>query len=223
MEKVKKTKNKSKFILILVALIIIIGIAITATMGLNVSLKYQSSQKIEIYLAKEFEISDVRKIVNEIMPGADAIIQKVEVFEDTVAITAKEISDENKQNIITKINEKFATEIKAENIEISNIPAEKEIDIAKTYAIPIGIVTVAILIYMAIRYAKLGAIKVVLKTILVLIVTELMLLSVMAITRIPVCEFTMPAAMALYVLTLLVVTSTFENKLEEKTKLEENN
>ena len=41
------------------------------------------------------------------MPKTKTIIQKVEVFEDTVSITAKEISEEQKQNIITKVNEKY--------------------------------------------------------------------------------------------------------------------
>ena len=107
MDKIKNINNKTKLIFTLMILIIIIGIAITATIGLNFDLKYQSAQKIELYIKKDFEISDMQKIVNEVMPKTQTIIQKVEVYEDTVSITAKEIADEQKQEIITKINEKY--------------------------------------------------------------------------------------------------------------------
>ncbi|MEI3394135.1 MAG: hypothetical protein V8R82_00115 [Clostridia bacterium] len=40
------------------------------------------------------------------------MIQKVEVFEDSVSITAKDITDEQKQSIIDKVNEKYETELK---------------------------------------------------------------------------------------------------------------
>ena len=72
----KKITNKMKLIMILIVLIAMIGIAITATIGLNVDLKYQASQKIELYIEKEFEISDIKSIVNEVMPKTKTIIQK---------------------------------------------------------------------------------------------------------------------------------------------------
>ena len=215
MDKIKNINNKTKLIFTLMILIIIIGIAITATIGLNFDLKYQSAQKIE------FEISDMQKIVNEVMPKTQTIIQKVEVYEDTVSITAKEITDEQKQEIITKINEKYELDLSADNIEITSVQNLQGRDIVKKYIMPIIIATIIILIYMVIRYNKLGKMATILKTIAVLALVELMFLSVLAITRIPVCEFTMPTAVTLYVLTLIIITTTFEKQLEIK-KIEEN-
>ncbi len=209
-------KNKKKLIMILVVLIAVIGILITATVGLNVDLKYQASQKIELYIEKEFEISDIQSIVNEVMPNTKTIIQKVEVFEDTVSITAKEISEEQKQNIITKVNEKYGINIEQEKIEITNIANEKLRDVVKPYVLPLAVITGIVLVYLSIRYASLGVAKTLINTILVLAITGLMFLSVMAIVRIPICEYTMPAGMALYILTLLVITNAFEKQLQLK-------
>lgn len=209
-------KNKKKLIMILVVLIAVIGILITATVGLNVDLKYQASQKIELYIEKEFEISDIQSIVNEVMPNTKTIIQKVEVFEDTVSITAKEISEEQKQNIITKINEKYGINIEQEKIEITNIASERLRDVVKPYVLPLAVITGIVLVYLSIRYASLGVAKTLINTILVLAITGLMFLSVMAIVRIPICEYTMPAGMALYILTLLVITNAFEKQLQLK-------
>lgn len=209
-------KNKKKLIMILVVLIAIIGIAITATVGLNVDLKYQASQNIELYIEKEFEISDIKSIINEVMPNTKTIIKKVEVFEDTVSITAKEISEEQKQNIITKINEKYGINIEQEKIEITNIASEKLRDVVKPYILPLAIITGIILVYLSIRYASLGVVKTLINTILVLAITGVMFLSIMAIVRIPICEYTMPAGMALYILTLLVITNAFEKQLQLK-------
>ena len=73
---------------------------------------------------------------------------------------------------------------------------------------------IIILVYMAVRYRKLGVIKTVLQTIFVCILTQVVLLSIIAITRIPVGRLTMPISVAVYLLTLVGVTSNLENKLK---------
>ena len=120
MEKIKK--NKKTIIIALLILIVIAGVIVTLTVGLNFDLRYQDTKKIELYIGKTFEYNDIKNIVNEVMPGQDNIIQKVEVFEDSVSIIAKDITDEQKTNIINKVNEKYGTEISADSTEITKIP-----------------------------------------------------------------------------------------------------
>lgn len=209
-------KSKKRLFFILVALIIIIGIAIIVIKGLNFDLRYQSSQKIELYIGKDCEVSDIKNITDEVMPNTDVIIQKVESFNDTVDITASKISDEQKQNIISKVNEKYGTELKAENIDTLNIPNYKGRDIAKQYISSIIISIVIILAYITIRFYKLGIRKVLVNTILTLAIVEAMFVSILAITRIPVCEYTMPAAITIYILTILIITFNYEKQLKVK-------
>ena len=78
MKKMKKMTKKQKILIVIIALIIIAGIIITATVGLNFDLRYQESQKIELYLEQDFEISDIKAITDEVFPNEPVIIQKVE-------------------------------------------------------------------------------------------------------------------------------------------------
>lgn len=222
--KTKKEKNKlrkkTKIIFTIIAIIILIGIAITCTIGLNFDLRYRDSKRMELYLEQDFNISDIKQMTDEVMPDKKVIIQKVEVYEDTVSITAEDITDEEKQNLIDKVNEKYGTTLAAESTEIETIPNTRGRDIVKPYVVPFGIATLIILVYMAIRYRKLGVIKTLLKTIVIAIVAEMVLLSIMAITRIPIGLITIPLVITVYLLTLIGLTTYFEKELTNKNNKE---
>ena len=218
--KTKKEKNKlskkTKIIFTIIAIIILIGIAITCTIGLNFDLRYRDSKRMELYLEQEFNISDIKQMTDEVMPSKKVIIQKVEVYEDTVSITAEDITDEEKQSLIDKVNEKYGTTLAAESTEIETIPNTRGRDIVKPYVVPFGIATLIVLVYMAIRYRKLGVIKTLLKTIIITIIAEMVLLSIMAITRIPIGLITIPLVITVYLLTLIGLTTYFEKELTHK-------
>ena len=214
----KKLNNKTKILILLIVIIIVVGIAITLTKGLNFDLRYEDTKKVELYLQKEFEISDIKQITNEVMPDQPVLIQKVEVFEDTISIISKDITDEQKNNLVNKINEKYGTELTADSIQIESIPHTRGRDIIKPYILPFVIATVIILVYIAIRYYKLGVMKILLETIGILILAQALLLSIMAITRIPVGRVTIPLVIAIYILTLLGITSYFEKKNLDNSK-----
>lgn len=214
-EKMKLSK-KTKIIITIIAIIILIGIAITCTIGLNFDLRYRDSKRMELYLEQDFNISDIKQMTDEVMKDKKVIIQKVEVYEDTVSITAEDITDEEKQSLIDKVNEKYGTTLSAESTQIENIPNTRGRDIVKPYVVPFGIATLIILVYMAIRYRKLGVIKTLLKTVLILIVAQIVLLSIMAITRIPIGIVTIPLVITVYLLTLVGLTTYFEKQLTNK-------
>lgn len=161
----KEIGKNTKIIAILIALVILIGVIISLTVGLNFDLRYQEAKKIQLYLEKDFEIADIKQITDEVLPNQKVMLQKVEVFEDTVSILAKDITEEQKGNMITKVNEKYGLELKNEQVEITKIPHTRGRDIIKPYIIPFGIATIIILAYMMIRYYKLGIVKTVAKTI----------------------------------------------------------
>ena len=74
---------------------------------------------------------------------------------------------------------------------------------------------------MAIRYRKIGVLRTLLKTIATSVIAQAVLLSIIAITRIPVGRLTIPMIVTVYMLTLVGLTTNFEKKLEIK-KEEEN-
>ena len=124
---------------------------------------------------------------------------------------------------INKINEKYETEIEADSTEIVTIPHTRGRDIVKPYIIPFTIATIITLVYMAVRYKKLGIAKTVLKTVIVSIIAQALLLSVIAITRIPIGRLTIPMVIAVYLLTLIGMTTKFEKELGIKKEKENKN
>ena len=207
--------------IILMLLVIIAGIVMIAVKGFNFDLKYQDTQRVELYLKTEFNISDIRQITDEVFGNQKVMIQKVEVFEDSVSITTTSISDEQKSNLITKINEKYGTEITAEDTTVENIGHTRGRDIIKPYIVPFAIAAIVVLIYLGIRYYKLSIAKVIAKSIGIMALAQILLFSVMAIARIPIGRLTIPMVILVYLLTLFGITTKFEKDLSKK-KLEEN-
>ena len=207
--------KKVKIIAILSIIIIIAGIIMIMTKGYNFDLKYSDSKRILLNVGTTFNNQDIKSITDEVLGNQKVMIQKVEVFEDAVSITAEEITEEQKTNLINKMNEKYGTTTKAEDIEITTIAHTRGRDIIKPYIVPFLIATIIIVIYMMIRYYKLNAFKVLLKTVCMVIYTQIMLFSIIAITRIPIGRLTIPMVLTVYILTLVGCTSRFENNLKK--------
>lgn len=207
--------KKVKIIAILSIIIIIAGIIMIMTKGYNFDLKYSDANRILLDIGTTFNNKDIKSITDEVLGNQKVMIQKVEVFEDAVSITAEEITEEQKTNLINKMNEKYGTTTKAEDIEITTIAHTRGRDIIKPYIVPFLIATIIIVIYMMIRYYKLNAFKVLLKTVCMVIYTQIMLFSIIAITRIPIGRLTIPMVLTVYILTLVGCTSRFENNLKK--------
>ena len=200
-----------KIVLILLICLIFAGTVIVCFKGFNVGLPYKSNINISVYVGKKIEDKDMQEITKEVFKGKQAIVQKVELFEDMISITTEEMSEEE----LNKLNEKYEKEIKDEEIEIVHNPKVKLSSLIKRYILPFGISTIAIVIYQMIRFKKLGATKTLLTTIIVLMLIGLTYASLIAITRIPINKFIIPIGMAIYVITIIVLNMKYEKKLEE--------
>lgn len=211
---------KNKIIIGIAILIFVVGIIVVAVKGFNVDLEYQDTKKIEANIGKSFEKEDIENIVKEVLGKERFIIQKVEIYEDSVSITAKEITDEQRDNIVSKINEKYDTDLKTEDITIITVPRVHLSDLIKKYRTPFIIATVCILVYLMVRYYKLNSLKVLLRTIIVVAILQAELFSIIAITRILVGKLTVPVVLTVYMLSLVGCTTYFEKKLAEKKKEE---
>ena len=211
-------KNNIKYLLI--CIIILAGIIMIAIKGFKFDLSYEATKKVEIYIGKEFDVKDIKAITNETLGNKDVLIEKVEIFKDMVSIKSKDITDEEKNNIVTKINEKYELENKAEEVNVVNVPHTRLKDIYKKYVYPFIISIVIILIYSAIRFRKIGAFKSILKIILTVVLSEATFMSVVALFRIPIGRITTAIILLLYVVSIICIISKLENKLIEKKKKE---
>lgn len=211
---------KKKILIAVMACIIIVGFAMIGFVGLNFDINYTANKEIDIYLGTQFEISDIRGLVKEVIGNEATVIQKVELYEEIVSIKVKEISDEQIEQLLTKINEKYNLEIKKDDITITNNPNLRGRELVKPYILPIAISVVLVLVYAGIKFYRVNSIEVISKLIGLNIIAQLFYVSVLAITRLPVNRLTIPVSIAIYIATTLAVTINFENKeiVKEKKK-----
>ena len=209
-------QKETKILMILIAIILIVGTIIICTKGLAYELKYQNSKKIEINLGKSFEEKDIRDITNQVFEKEQVRIQGIEVYKDAISITSTEMTEEQKNDLINKINERYETELDTDDIVIEEFAHIRGRDIVKPYIVPFVISTLIIIVYLAIRYNKLNGIKVLLQSIGIIVLAQVVLLNIIAITRMPIGRFTIPVVLMVYMLSTYICTTKFDKELEKK-------
>ena len=217
-----------KVIYAILICIIIAGIIVIATVGLNVDIIYSRNVELDIYLGKTFERADMQSLVNEVFPNERVIIQEIELFGDMCSITLKDNRSEEELNnkiteLTTKINEKYELELDTEDVDVIHNPKIRISSIVIPYAVTLGISLVIILAFVGIRYKKLGVVKTIVSYILSIAGAELLLLSIIAITRIPVNRMIILLGLLLLVIVITILglkneKNLSDKKLAEKTK-----
>lgn len=190
----------------IIAVIILVGLILTFTMGLNFDLIYRQHKEIDINLKQEFENKEIKEIAKEVLDGKEVVVRKVELYEDMVSIAVEDITDEQLQSLNTKLNEKYGVSNQVEDLTITNIPNEKGIDIIRPYIWPVVISFILIEAYLLIYlivYKRNGnevnIIKAMAEYLCGSAIVELLYLSVLAITRLPINRLTIPIAMVLFI------------------------
>lgn len=217
---------KKKYLVgLLFCIIIIVGIILTATIGLNLNLMYSNHKSIDIYLEKEFDNNDIYKIAKEVFGNEEVKVQKVELYEDIASIIVKDATDEQLEQLSSKINEKYELEKTTEDMVITEVPEVKTEDLIKPYIAPTIISFVIVVIYLVIYIAinskerkDVNIFKEILKAIITIIGIELLYLSVFAITRIEVGYWTLPIGVIIYVFTTILMLLKLEKRFKKQEK-----
>ena len=225
--------NKNKIIAIVVALIIILGIVITLTAGFNVDIMTRKHSQLQLYLGKEFNVGDIKSITDEIFKEQKVVIEKVDKFQESALISTEKITEEQKKDLVKKINEKYETKLEDKNIEIHSIPKIKLTDIVTPYFWTFILSTILVVIFMLIIIGvykirlkkKLGGLKAIVKAVLNIVILELLVVSFIAIARIPVGQNIVSILFVTYIVGIYVSTVQLFSKLnklvlEEKEKEE---
>lgn len=212
-------KDKKSVLLVVLA-IILVGIIMFCIKGLNYNLFYGKNTTISITTEQTIDKGELQQIVEETI-GGKASVRNLNDSSNSLLITVKEISDEQKTNLLTKINEKYSLELEEEDLTITNNASIKLVDIIKPYSTPSVISIVLILLYFIIRYRKYGIGKIILETLGSILISELSLFSIYAIIRIPVNSITMPISVILFVIVIIALMEKFrkeEAKAKDKNK-----
>ena len=205
-------KNKNIIIYIIICLIIIAGIAVWETKGFRTEMQFTPRKEIELSNYTGIEVSDIESIASEVLGNTKFMVQRVETFGNVVVIVAKDITEEQRDSIVTKFNEKYGTKLESKNVEIVSIPFTRIKDVIKRYLIPAAVSLVLVLAYFVLRFKKIGWKKVALKTILTPVVAELLLFSIISITRLPFSRLVVSLGVGLYLSIIIGLTVMFENE-----------
>ncbi len=201
---------KEKILYVVLAIVFIVAIVMTAVLGLRVDLNYAEANTITFTVGKTINIDEIKEIAKNVLGNNDILVQQVEMFGDSAIIkTRQDVTDEKLTNLCTRINEKYETELTTGDFAVNHISNTKLRSVIEPYIIPIGLSTLLIVAFYAIRYKgtkkMIGLIK-------YWIIAEGLLYSLYAIGRVQVNEMTMPIALALY--TLVIGIYTFKNEME---------
>lgn len=216
-------KNKNIITYIIICLIIIAGLAVWEAKGFKSELQYAPRKQIQLKNETGVNISEVKNIASEVLGKTEFYVQPVEKFGSVVSIVAREITEEQKNQIVTKFNEKHKTKLKNEDIKIVSIPFTRIKDIIKPFLVPGAVTLILVSIYFAIKYKKLGWKSVLVKTILIPAVAETLIYSLMAIARIPIGRLGVALGVGIYGAIIIALTMKFENTQKEYIEKTENN
>ena len=205
---------ENKTIIMFVAVIILIGVIMFATNGFNFNLEDTNSKRISIYLYQEFEIQDVKNIVQEVL-DKEIEVRYVGQFKEAVSVQVEDISDEQINTLKEKLSEKYTWDEETQKITTNSNIKVNLIDEIQKYIPSVLISFVIIAIYLAIRFKN---IKNIFNLIIKIIVAELLAFSIIAITRIPLNEDTFSISILAYILAIIGETVNIikKNKIEEE-------
>lgn len=206
-------KFLNKKILILgLSLLILAGIVVVLFRGMNVNFMLEQHEVIEFVVGKEFDMKDVSNICDEVFGNKKVVLKTIEVFDDAVSINVESITNEEKSNLVNKLNEKFGTTKTVDEIEVETVANVRVRDWVRPYVKPVIISGIIILGYIAVKFREENILKLLGEIIGIMVLTMAVILSVLAIFRVPISPIYI-----MYLTTIaLVEIILYINKLEKK-------
>ena len=195
-------------------LLILAGIVVVLFRGFNVNFLLEQHEVIEFVIGKDFELTDVYNICKEVFGNKKVVLRKIEVFNDSVSINVSSITNEEKENLIYKLNEKYGTTKDVADVEVKTIAKVRIRDWIKPYIKPIVVSAVIILAYIAIIFREYNLVKLIAKIVGIIIVTIFTLLSVCAICRVPMSPIYIMGLTAVSLVELIIYIAKLNNKAE---------
>ena len=206
-----KLNGSKKILLLGIILLIIAGIVVVALKGVKVSLILQQHEEIDIYIGIPTEFKDIRNICKEVLGNKRVIIKEIDSFTDAYSINVETITNEEKEALLKKLNEKYQLELDEEDLTEKSVANIRIRDIVKPYIKPVIISTLLIVVYMIIRFRKEKVLTLLGKAFGLIILTEAVIFSLIAVLRIPLSSIMINAMAVIAVVELCV----YINKLEK--------
>lgn len=208
-------KNSKKIVILGLILLIVAGLIVVALKGFNVSLMFGKHEAVELKVGKEVSQSEIEEICEEVFQEKNYVAKELEVFGDSLQINVKSITDEEKANLISKVNEKFETQKTVEDLNVHSISNKRIRDVVKPYIMPMLLIMVIIYVYSLIRFRNIQSFSLVMDSILKMILVEAILVSIIAIVRVPVNDFVIFLLMVVVIAKLVSFVNRNETRLAQ--------
>ena len=195
-------------------LLIIAGIVVVLFRGFNVDFLLEQHEVVEFVIGKDFELSDVYNICKDVFGNKKVVLRKIEVFNDSVGISVSSITNEEKENLVNKLNEKFGTTKDVADVEVKTVAKVRIRDWVKPYVKPITVSAIIILAYIAILFRKENLIKLIAKIVGIIVLTILAILSICAICRVPLSPIYIMGLVVISLIELIIYIARLNNKAE---------
>lgn len=180
-----KLSGFNKLVLLGLILLIVAGIFVVALKGVNVALDLHQHESILVKVGKEINLKNINEICNDVFEGKKYLVKKVELFSDSVDVIVESITDEEKEELVNKINEKYETTLNAEMLSVRSDSNVRIRDLVIPYVIPTIISVLAIGVIYVVVYRTKDILVKYLKTLVLSLLTTATIASIIAITRIP--------------------------------------
>ena len=116
------------------------------------------------------------------------------------------------ENITFTVGKTISTQLKTSDFDIEHVMNTRLRNVIEPYIVPIGIATLLILAYYAIRFR--GTMKMI-NVLKYIIIAEGILYSVYALIRVPVNSLTMPLALIVFTMVVMIYTALSEKETEK--------
>ena len=208
-------KSCKKVCFLALVLLILAGIIVVALKGFNVGLMARQHESLEIVIGKSFEVKDIKDICKEVFGDKKVVIRVIEVFSDAVNINVESATDEEKQELVNKLNEKYGLELKNENVTVKVSSNIRIRDMITPYIVPGLVSAILITLYLVLRFRKVNAFKLLLNLFGIVIVTMLAIASLIAVTRFPFTSLVVNGMVIIAILEVIVFTAKMESKYDQ--------
>lgn len=203
--------NRKLIVFIIAIIIMCIGAVIANVIGFNKGLEYGDYTRILVYMNNTSNLDDLKALISEVFDGKYAISYTDE-FSDTISIKARDISQDQIDELKNKLKEKYGFEDDDEFMVTFNTSGIGTFDILKDYIKPVVISYVLVVVYYAFSYRKLGLINGLAIPALSIIIINSLYISIIAISRIPLNSFIIPLGILIYIMSLVGVTIYMNEK-----------
>jgi len=175
------TKNMNKYFAVSL-IIIAIGIVFLFINGLNLDIDFTGGTAIEVKLNQDFAEQDVINLVKEITTS-NVLVQKTGEDSKGVMISFSQIEDNQITEIENKIKEVYPN---SEEPNTRVVQATYGSEMVKNTLIAVAVALVLMVVYVALRFSKLGGLSSAITAIIGLIHNVLIVMAAYIIFNIPI-------------------------------------